>query len=36
MKKERDKAKDELKGSMWIIQEKDTEIRILTKEKDSI
>jgi hypothetical protein len=29
-----DAAKEEHKGSLWIISEKDTELRIINKEKD--
>ena len=30
------KIKDELDGMHWIISEKDTEIRVITKDKDAI
>ena len=35
-KKELIKNIEEVKGDRWIIQEKDTEIRIINKEKDNI
>jgi len=34
-RKELNKLKDDYKGAMWIIQEKDTELRIMLKEKDT-
>ena len=30
------KIKDDLDGMHWIISEKDTEIRVITKDKDAI
>lgn len=35
-KKQAEKYKEDQEGTMWIISEKDTEIRILTKEKDQL
>ena len=31
-----EKVKEDYSGAMWIISQKDTEIRLITKEKDNI